>query len=143
MAYELGNKVVNDLQEFATVAYGISSPTKRGKVMFEQTFTSFEAARANLRNLLLTRVGERIMQPDYGTTLHNVLFEPMDDTEFEEKLTNSITNAVGFWLPYITVQDIDVQMTNEMRDQNKATVKVSFTVGNQIDTDTITLDIEG
>ena len=143
MAYELGKKAVNDLEEFATVAYGISSPTKRGKVMFEQTFTSFEAARANLRNLLLTRVGERVMQPEFGTTLHNVLFEPMDDNEFEEKLTNSITNSVGLWLPYITVADIDVQMTNEMKDQNKAIVKVSFTVGNEIETDTITLDIEG
>ena len=102
MAYELGKKVVNDLEEFATVAYGISSPTKRGKVMFEQTFTSFEAARANLRNLLLTRVGERVMQPDFGTTLHNVLFEPMDDEQFEEKLTGSITDKVELWLPYIT-----------------------------------------
>ena len=29
MKIELGKKVVNDLEEFATVAYGISSPTKR------------------------------------------------------------------------------------------------------------------
>ena len=48
---------------------------------------------ANLRNLLLTRVGERVMQPDFGTTLHNVLFEPMDDEQFEEKLTGSITDG--------------------------------------------------
>ena len=39
--------------------------------------------------------------------------------------------------------DIDVQMTDEMKDQNRAIVKVSFTVGNEIETDTITLDIEG
>ena len=36
-----------------------------------------------------------------------------------------------------------VQMTDEMKDQNRAIVKVSFTVGNEIETDTITLDIEG
>ena len=83
------------------------------------------------------------MQPEFGTTLHNVLFEPMDDNQFEEKLTNSITKAVELWLPYIVVEDIDVQMTDDMKDQNRAIVKVSFTVGNEIETDTITLDIEG
>ena len=56
--------------------------------------------------------------PDFGTTLHNVLFEPMDDEQFEEKL-GSITDAVELWLPYITIADIDVQMTDEMKDQNR------------------------
>lgn len=143
MAYELGKKVVQDLEEYDKVAYGITSPTRRGGSMFEQTFSSFEAAKSNLRNLLLTRKGERIMQPEFGTGIHGVLFEPMDDSNFEEDITNTIVESVSYWLPYISIKDIDVQMTNKMKDENKAILKLSFTVGQEINTETITLDIEG
>ena len=86
MAYVLGKRVIRDTEsEFDSHAYGISSPTKRGDVMFEQTFTSYEAAKANLRNLLLTAKGERIMQPEFGSGIHSLLFEQMDDN-LEERL---------------------------------------------------------
>lgn len=143
MAYRLGTKQVLDTEEFAAVAYGITSPTKRGDVMFQQTFTSFDAAKANLRNLLLTRKGERVMQPEFGSGLWSVLFEPMDDNEFEQTLVDTITNSVNFWLPYISIQEINVEMSNEMKDQNKAMLEVKFTVGESIDLQSITIEVEG
>ena len=143
MAYRLGTKQVLDTEEFDSVAYGITTPTKRGKVMFEQTFTSFDAAKSNLRNLLLTKKGERIMQPEFGTGLHSVLFEQMDDIEFEQTLVDTITNSVNFWLPYITISEINVEMTNEMKDRNRAGLEVKFTVGNNIDLQSITIEVEG
>lgn len=143
MAYRLGTKQVLDTEEFASVAYGITSPTRRGDVMFQQTFTSFDAAKSNLRNLLLTRKGERVMQPEFGSGLFSVLFEPMDDNEFEQTLVDTITNSVNFWLPYISIQEINVEMSNEMKDQNKATLEVKFTVGESIDLQSITIEVEG
>jgi hypothetical protein len=67
----------------------------------------------------------------------------MDDSNFEEDITNTIVESVSYWLPYISIKDIDVQMTNKMKDENKAILKLSFTVGQEINTETITLDIEG
>ena len=142
MAYVVGRKVVKDTQEYDSYAYGITIPLKRGNTgFFEQAFSSFEQAKSNLKNLLSTRKGERIMQPEFGTGLHSVLFEPMT-SEFETKLQQTITDSVNFWLPYITVKDIEVEMTDNMKDMHRADLNIQFTVGNQIDTQEITLNIQ-
>ncbi len=143
MAYVLGNKIVKDTKEYDSYAYGITLPIKRGgNGYFEQAFTSFEQAKSNLKNLLLTKQGERIMQPQFGTGLEALLFEPMD-SEFENKLTDVITQSVNYWLPYINIEQIDIEMTDEMKDRHIAHMKIQFTVGNQIELQEITFTVRG
>lgn len=143
MAYVLDRKVVKDTKEFNDYAYGITLPVQRGNTgMFAQAFSSFEQAKSNLKNLLLTRKGERILQPNFGTGLHSLLFEQADDN-LAENIEKVITSSVSFWLPYINIDEIDVKMTDEMKDQNRAEVSVKFTVGNQIDVQEITFKVEG
>jgi|TARA_B100001093_G_C26370778_1_gene818641 phage baseplate assembly protein W len=142
MAYVVGRKVVKDTKEFDAFAYGITLPLKRGNTgFFEQAFTSFEQAKSNLKNLLSTAKGERLMQPEFGTGLQSILFDQMTD-EFEEKLQSTITESVNFWLPYITIKDIEVDMTDEMKDMHTAKLKIQFTVGNQIETQEITMRVQ-
>jgi phage baseplate assembly protein W len=143
MAYVLGSKIVKDTQEFDSYAYGITLPIKRGNTgYFEQAFTSFEQAKANLKNLLLTAKGERVMQPEFGTGLQSLLFEPMDDT-FEDRLQDVITQTVSYWLPYINIEEIDVEMTDAMKDNHTAHMTIQFTVGNTIETQEITFTVRG
>ena len=143
MAYVLGSKIVKDTQEFDSYAYGITLPIKRGNTgYFEQAFTSFEQAKANLKNLLLTAKGERVMQPEFGTGLQSLLFEPMDDT-FEDRLQDVITQTVCYWLPYINIEEIDVEMTDAMKDNHTARMTIQFTVGNTIETQEITFTVRG
>jgi len=143
MAYVLGNKIVKDTKEFDAYAYGITLPIKRGNTgYFEQAFTSFEQTKANLKNLLLTKRGERVMQPEFGTGLDSLLFEPMDGA-FESNLRDTITRTVSYWLPYVNIQDIEIEMTDEMKDKHIANMKVEFTVGNQIDLQEITFTVRG
>ena len=143
MAYVLGNKIVKDTKEFDAYAYGITLPIKRGNAgYFEQAFTSFEQTKANLKNLLLTKRGERVMQPEFGTGLETLLFEPMDGL-FESNLRDTITKTVNYWLPYVNIEDIEIQMTDEMKDNHIAYMKVEFTVGNQIELQEITFTVRG
>lgn len=143
MAYVLGSKIVKDTQEFDSYAYGITLPIKKGNTgYFEQAFTSFEQAKANLKNLLLTAKGERVMQPEFGTGLQSLLFEPMDDT-FENRLQDVITQTVSYWLPYINIEEIDVEMTDAMKDNHTANMTIQFTVGNTIETQEITFTVRG
>jgi phage baseplate assembly protein W len=143
MAYVLDRKVVKDTKEFNDYAYGITLPIQRGNTgYFNQAFSSFEQAKANLRNLLSTKKGERVMQPNFGTGLHELLFEPMD-SEFEAKLQETITKNVNYWLPYINIEEIDIEMTDEMKDRHIANMNIQFTVGNQIETQQITFTIQG
>jgi phage baseplate assembly protein W len=132
MAYVLDRKVVKDTKEFNDYAYGITLPVQRGNTgYFNQAFSSFEQAKSNLKNLLLTRKGERVMQPNFGTGLHELLLE------------DTITKNVNYWLPYINIKQIDIEMTDQMKDRNTANMKIEFTVGNQIELQQITFTVQG
>jgi phage baseplate assembly protein W len=145
MAYVIGRRVLKDTEEeFDSFAYGITLPLKKGdNGYFEQSFTSFEQAETNLKNLLLTAKGERIMQPEFGSGLHSILFEQMDDDRFETLVTQTIVDSVSYWLPYINIQNIEVEMTDELKDRNQANLYLQFTVGNQIDLQEITFTVQG
>jgi len=82
------------------------------------------------------------MQPNFGTGLHELLFEQLDDT-FETKLEDTITKNVNYWLPYINIKQIDIEMTDQMKDRNTANMKIEFTVGNQIELQQITFTVQG
>ena len=141
MAYILDKKIVKDTEEFSNHAYGITLPIRRGNgTMFNQSFSSFEAAKSNLRNLLLTNKGERIFQPEFGTGLQGLLFEQLDD-DLEIKLEDLITDSVNFWLPYIDIEEIEVDMTDEMKDRNTAGIKITFSVGGQFESQELTFNI--
>lgn len=142
MSYILPKRIVKDTDsEFDNYAYGFQYPTNGG-LLFDPTYDLFEAAKTNLRNLLLTRKGERIMQPDFGTGLHELLFEPMDG-EFESEIQKVIIESVTYWLPYITVEEIDIEMSPEMKDRNTANMRLTFRVANTIDTNEVTFTVQG
>ena len=53
-------------------------------------------ALENLKNLLLTRIGERYLQPNFGTQLLNILFEPATESikpEVEDIITDITISA--------------------------------------------------
>jgi len=75
--------------------------------LFTQSFTTDEQAVSNLKNLLLTRKGERYNLPTFGSGLLNLIFEPNTD-ELIQAIQDTIKEAVSFWLPYIQITNIDV-----------------------------------
>jgi len=142
MAYELNKKIVIDTEEFNNFAVGITLPIQRGNDgYFRQSFRTFDQVRSNLKNLLLTKRGERLLQPDFGSGLHDLLFNPATE-KFEEDLETTINNAVAKWLPYITVEDIDIDISKEMTDNNQAKVSLKFKQEGDQTLDTLTFLVE-
>jgi hypothetical protein len=66
-----------------------------------------EVIKAGLRQLLLTRRGERVMLPNYGTNLKNYLMEPLDQatlSQIRREIVESFAKyAVGVKLLKIQV----------------------------------------
>ena len=142
MAYELNKKIVIDTEEFNNFAVGITLPIQRGDDWyFRQSFKTFDQVRSNLKNLLLTKRGERILQPDFGSGLHDLLFNPATE-KFEEDLENTINDAVAQWLPYIIVEDINIDISKEMTDNNQAKVSLKFRQEGDQTLDTLTFLVE-
>ena len=115
---------------------GLSFPLGfRGNALFNRTKTIEEQARHNLKNLLLTNLGERPHQPEFGSRLLEVVFEFKDDALIEEV----INEAVDRWLPYININTITT--TVDGTNPNRLNVSVDFSVSTTPDaTDQIVLD---
>ena len=142
MAYELNQKIVIDTEEFNNFAVGITLPIQRGNDgYFAQSFRTFDQVRSNLKNLLLTKKGERILQPEFGSGLHDLLFQPATE-KFEEDLETTINDAVAKWLPYIIVEDINIDISKEQTDNNQAKVSLKFRQEGDQTLDTLTFLVE-
>lgn len=142
MAVELGSKIVKDTQSFNDYAIGISLPIQITNTAFEQTFQTSEQVKSNIKNLLLTKKGERILQPEFGSGLQALLFEPNVD-DFESRIEDTINESLEQWLPYVTAEEIEVDSSNELRDNNRINVSVKFRIGDNADLNEVTFTAQG
>ena len=61
----------------SNIKVGLDLPIRRGDTddgWFASTTTTIEAVKNNIRNLLNTNQGERLMQPNIGLDLRGILF---------------------------------------------------------------------
>ena len=138
MAYELGQKLVIDTEEFNNFAIGLTLPLQRGNTgYFAQSFTTTEQVRSNIINLLKTKRGERLFQPEFGSGLHGLLFEQATDT-LEEDIEETINSALEQCLPYVVAEEINIDISKEMTDFNQASVSIKFKLEGQQTLDTVT-----
>jgi phage baseplate assembly protein W len=142
MAVELGRTIVKDTKEFANYAIGITLPLIFGENTFVQSFQTKDQVKSNIKNLLLTKKGERIIQPQFGSGLQSLLFEPNVD-DLEGRIEDIINESLEQWLPYVTAEEIDIESTDELRDNNKINVSIKFRIGDDINLETLTFTVQG
>ena len=142
MAIELGRRIVKDTKEFASYAIGITLPLTFGQNTFEQSFQTKDQVKSNIKNLLLTKKGERILQPQFGSGLQSLLFEQNVD-DLEGRIEDTINDSLKQWLPYVTAEEIDIESTDELRDNNKLNVSIKFRIGDDINLETLTFTVQG
>jgi len=90
---------------------------------FKQTKTTLQQAKYNIINLLKTIPGERLGQPTFGSNLHTILFEPMNE-DFGDILEDSIRNSLETWLPYINIKNIEITMPDY--NINRVNIAIDF-----------------
>jgi phage baseplate assembly protein W len=141
MAILVGPKLVKDLPEKDRVAIGITLPLQRGNNgFFNQSFQTIDQVKSNIKNLILTRKGERLMHPTFGTELYDSLFnQNTDDLEIE--IQNSIESAIAEWMPFISIEEILVDQSNTNRDTYFFIVSLKFKVAGQQNLETVTFNV--
>ena len=142
MAIELGSKLVKDTQTYNDYAIGISLPLQIGGTGFTQTYNTTEQIKSNIKNLLLTQKGERVLQPEFGSGLHEILFDFNND-DIEGKIEDAINAAFQQWLPYVTIADIVVEQTDALKDRNRVNLSLTFQVNGSTDLNQITFNVQG
>jgi uncharacterized protein len=72
-----------------------------------------EDIRQSLQILLSTRIGERVMRPDFGCNLDEMLFENLDIT-LKTYVTDLIESAILYFEPRIELNAVEIQPDNEL-----------------------------
>jgi phage baseplate assembly protein W len=82
---------------------------------FENNQTILEVVHQNLKMILLTSPGERIMDPNFGVGLRRYLFEPNNE-QTHYKIKAKIISQASEYLPYVKIEKVD--FAHEVNDRN-------------------------
>ena len=97
-------------------------PIEKDPVDGFQTIKSFnDLVKQNLKMLILTNPGERIMEPTYGVGARAYLFNNFNDGTIIA-LKTKITEQAGFYLPGVSILNIVTTGTNV----DAGTIKLSI-----------------
>jgi phage baseplate assembly protein W len=141
MAIVLGSKKVQDLEQFNDTAIGITLPLQITNTAFNQSFQTIDQVRTNIKSLLLTKRKERVMQPFLGSGLTELLFE-QNDEDLEERIENTIVQSLQNWLPYVVIDTIIIEQSNELKDRNRVEVSITFRINGNPTLETVTFNVE-
>ena len=92
--------------------------------------TNFEdLAKQNLKMLILTLPGERIMDPNFGVGLRRYLFE-LNDSNTYSNISSRIREQTQRYLSYIQIDDIKFQIPENNPDlfPHNLSVSIFFTI---------------
>ena len=91
------------------------------------------SVKRGIKNVLLTAPFERLFQPEVGSGIKNILFEPMTPLT-EQRLSDSCADAIDAWEKRASVIDITV-IPEE--DYNRYRVAIKFSINNSLITEQV------
>jgi phage baseplate assembly protein W len=80
------------------------------------------------------------MHPDFGSGLQEILFEPETD-EIETKIEEAIIGTMGKWLPYVNIEQIDIDASDSLKDANTVNVSLTFSIAGASELNTVTFNV--
>jgi hypothetical protein len=81
--------------------------------ILESTRTEVSAVKENLKSLLLTNWGERVMHPDFGCNLIEFLFENGRTKELKNNIAERILSQISKWMPFVSLEELNVTDSND------------------------------
>ena len=91
------------------------------------------AINRSLKNILMTNAGERLFQPEVGSGIEKMLFEPMTPLT-EQRLSDACRDAIDAWEKRASVINITVISEEEY---NRYRVAIKFSINNSLVTEQV------
>ena len=115
----------------SNIFIGIDYPFRKSNGVegyFASTDTTIKAVKNNLKMLLSTHQGERLMQPKLGTGLRKFLFEQFtEDTTIA--IQNEIIDMCNRWLPFVEIKELNINMDRpDAMGKNKMIIFILFNI---------------
>ena len=121
--------------------YGPKWPLKAGNA---DTFELYDDINQQisfyLKNLLLTSPVENISDSSYGVGLRRFMFEP-NLPSIRSSIAGAISSQISEYLPYLTVEDIQVNASAKEIDNNSLKVRIIYSIPNDAAQQIFELDL--
>ena len=75
---------------------------KAGSSLFEMSYDLESQVKVNLKNLIITRKGEVVCKPDFGTSIID-LYNRTDLDDMDDVIMSEISDAVSKYMPYVSL----------------------------------------
>ena len=133
------NKVqqIDPLDLRSSVGIGVNLPFT-GTAVFNTTYTSKDAIKANLINYFLTNKGERFFNPGFGSDIRTILFENINQSKVE-RLKLTIEEELRFYFPRVSPSKFEI--TGDP-DRNTLRVYLKYSLKSTNIEDEVLIDIE-
>jgi hypothetical protein len=102
---------------------------------------NFESIKRSVRNIISTNKGERPLNPDFGSNVRALLFEPDSDL-LRIALEDEIETQLMNFEPRIEILTVTVANTSELIDSYELNVVIEFTPINSQQTVTLNVVLE-
>jgi phage baseplate assembly protein W len=135
MAYNV--KRIDPLDLQPRKAIGVSLPFS-GKAVFNSTYQSKDAIKANLINFFLTGQGERYFNPGFGSGLRNLLFSNITQSRISA-IKDNIENLLSIYFPRIIINNLEL---SSEPDTNTVVFFLNYRVSETDIEDEIVINIE-
>jgi len=102
---------------------------------------NFESIKRSVRNIISTNKGERPLNPDFGSNVRALLFEPDSDL-LRIALQDEIETQLLNFEPRIDILTVAVTNTSEQIDSNELNVTIEFSPINSQQVATLNVVLE-
>lgn len=121
-----------------TQTLGLKIPFRLGQNgYFDSNVTTIGQVSSNIRNLLLTKPGERRFNNDFGSGLYSLLFDQTDLDVNKDIIIDIVQRDIDRFLNGVIVDNVNVQLSTiqpDNRDMNKIFITVDFTYNSMVGT---------
>ena len=117
-------------KSYADLSFDFTANPQTGDVA---TVKDAVSVKRGIKNILLTAPFERLFQPEVGSGIKNLLFEPMTPLT-EQRLSDACRDAIEAWEKRASVIDITVISEEEY---NRYRVAIKFSINNSLETEQV------
>lgn len=114
---------------------GMSFPFRQGTTSFPETATDAELIRQSIMQILLTQKGERVMRPDFGSSVMRYIFEN-NTALLTQQVRMEVFSSISRWEPRVLVQNVEVE-----RNDVEVTITIYFVLAATRQQDKVSLAI--
>lgn len=103
---------------------GLSFPVIKRPLGFFQTMTGIDTIKASIQQILGTRLGERVMVPDFGSRTYELAFE-QNDSVFQTLVEEFVVGAIRKWEPRIDILGVII---DQLPNTNEARIVIQYRI---------------